>query len=219
MEPSTDVTGSPIRTDAPTERLQLDERSWAEVTRGWFADSERLYRILAEQVPWRQGRVFRYERYYDEPRLTAGLRFDGPVPDPVLPEIHRAVRAKYAKPFGWFGMAWYRDGRDSVAFHRDREMRWCEDTLVVLLVIGARRPFLLKPRSERDRDAPAPYDLAPGHGDLVAMGGACQVGWLHSVPKVPGLVGGRMSLQWRWTSRTGRPEKGPGYRAPRFFSR
>jgi len=51
------------------------------------------------------------------------------------------------------------------------------------------------------------------------MGGACQVGWEHGVPQVPGLRAGRMSLQWRWTSRTGRQEVGGSYRAPRHFSR
>jgi hypothetical protein len=51
------------------------------------------------------------------------------------------------------------------------------------------------------------------------MGGRCQADWEHSVPKVSSPVAPRVSLQWRWTSRRGRPERGPGYRAPRTYGR
>jgi hypothetical protein len=34
---------------------------------------------------------------------------------------------------------------------------------------------------------------------------------------VPGLREGRISVQWRWTSRTGRPEMGGGSRAARRY--
>jgi hypothetical protein len=35
----------------------------------------------------------------------------------------------------------------------------------------------------------------------------------------PGLVGARMSVQWRWTSKLGRMERGGSYRAPRHYGR
>jgi len=115
----------------------------------------------------------------------------------------------------------YRDGRDGMAFHRDRDLRWLDDTVVALLVLGDRRPFRLRPRANRyahelDHKG-ATHDVAPGHGDLVVMGGACQVGWEHSVPQVPEPVGGRLSVQWRWTSRTGRPVEGASFSAPRTY--
>jgi len=49
------------------------------------------------------------------------------------------------------------------------------------------------------------------------MGGACLVGWEHWVPQVPEPVGGRLSVQWRWTSRTGRPVEGASFSAPRTY--
>ncbi|MBI2710899.1 MAG: alpha-ketoglutarate-dependent dioxygenase AlkB [Actinobacteria bacterium] len=203
-------------------RIWLDDRSWVDVSRGWLGRAAIVYDALVEQVAWRQSRVFRYERWVDEPRLSAWCDPGrGALAHPVLLDVHRAVRAAY-KPFGGFGMAWYRDERDGVAWHRDRDLRWTEDTVVALLVLGARRPFLLRPRSNRfDHGAPAGgavHDLAPGDGDLIVLGGRAQADWEHSVPKLAHRVGGRISLQWRWTSRAGRPERGAGYSAPRTFS-
>jgi hypothetical protein len=52
------------------------------------------------------------------------------------------------------------------------------------------------------------------------MGGATQAGWEHSVPYLRGRqVPDRVSVQWRWTSKTGRPVVGASYRAPRTYSR
>lgn len=212
-----------VRSDAVFERLQLDETSWIDVARGWLSGADEVYDALIERAAWQQGRIFRYERWVDEPRLSGWCRPDGPVPHPVLPELHREVQRRCRTRFDGFALAWYRDGRDGVAFHRDREMRWLDDTVIAVLTLGARRPFLLRPRTSRydhgSERGGASHDLAPAGGDLLIMGGRCQADWEHSVPKVDLRVGGRVSLQWRWTSRRGRPERGPGYRAPRTYSR
>ncbi len=209
--------------DASFERIQLDATSWVDVARGWLRDPQRLYDELAAGIAWRQGRVFRYERWVDEPRLTAGWQPDRPPAVPALLTAVRALRSRYGVPFSGAGLSWYRDGRDSLAFHRDREMRWLDDTRIAILTLGARRPFHLRPRGNRwDHEAPArgaTHDVAPGAGDLLVMGGRCQADWEHGVPRAPGLGEGRISVQWRWTSRTGRPVQGPGYRAPRHFTR
>jgi alkylated DNA repair dioxygenase AlkB len=102
-------------------------------------------------------------------------------------------------------------------------MRWLEDTVIAILTLGARRPFLVKsrhpPRNARIlNDGRGGRDFSPAPGDLLVLGGRAQADWLHAVPKVPGLAAGRISVQWRWTSRTGRPEQGPGYGAARTFS-
>ena len=46
-----------------------------------------------------------------------------------------------------------------------------------------------------------------------------QTAWQHSVPKVDRPIGGRISLQWRWTSKQGRQEVGGSYRKPLHYSR
>jgi alkylated DNA repair dioxygenase AlkB len=211
-----------IRADATFERTWLDERSWVDVARGWLAGQAALLDLLQRDLSWEQGRIYRYDHWVEEPHLGAGFRLDAP-PHPVLPDAHRALQHRYGKRFMAPSLAMYRDGRDSMAFHRDRDLRWLDDTLIALLVLGERRPFHLRPRANRYahemEGKGATHDIAPGRGDLMVMGGACQAGWEHSVPKVPVHRAVRVSIQWRWTGKTGRPVEGASYRAPRHYSR
>jgi alkylated DNA repair dioxygenase AlkB len=206
---------------ATTERVWLDERSWVDVVRGWLPDADSVFAAVRDNAQWFQGRVFRYERYVDEPRLSASSPGLAQL-HPGLVEAHRSIRRTYGVEFPRPALALYRDGRDSVAFHCDRELRWLEDTVIGVLTLGAARPWLLRPRSRRSEDSAyggATHDLRPASGDLLVMGGRCQADWHHAVPKVAAHVGPRISLQWRWTSKRGRPETGPNYRAPRTYSR
>ena len=119
----------------------------------------------------------------------------------------------------------YRDGEDFQGFHSDRELRWLDDTLIAIVVLGVRRPFVFRRRgpdaNARDRTPaggnPDDVVLRPGEGDLLVMGGACQRDWLHTVPRAE-TSEPRISLTWRWTSRRGRPDTNPTYYDGRQFS-
>ena len=195
------------------ERHWLDETSWVDVGRSWLRDPDEVYDALAAALPWRQAQLWRYDHARPEPRLSAGLRpaLDGP--HPAVLEAHKALRRHYGVELGGIGLSWYRDGRDAMGAHRDSDLRWCDDTLIAVLTLGATRPWLLTPA----RGSAPPFDVAPASGDLLVMGGRAQADWLHGVPPAPGVRAGRMSLQWRWTSRAGRPERGAGSRAPRHY--
>jgi alkylated DNA repair dioxygenase AlkB len=203
------------------ERLWFDEHSWVDITRGYLADATAVYRALVDTVDWQQGRIWRYEKWIDEPRLGSFFKVDQ-IPHAAIADTHRAIEKHYRVKYEGVALAYYRDQRDSVAFHRDREMRHLDDTVVAILTLGAKRPFLVGPRGRRDKflgaTGGATHDLSPAGGDLMVFGGRFQADWEHAVPKTPYPVGGRISAQWRWTSRRGRPEQGANYRAPRNFS-
>ncbi len=132
------------------------------------------------------------------------------------------LQHRYRVEFGGFGMIQYRDGSDGQAFHRDTDMKFLDDTVIAILTLGAQRPWLLRPRSAKHTMAPgkgAVHDLAPGSGDLVVMGGRSQADWEHSVPYLgaQSAVGPRISVQWRFARRIGRPFTGAGYRAPLHY--
>jgi alkylated DNA repair dioxygenase AlkB len=195
------------------ERHALDATSWVDVARGWLRDPDEVYDALAASVPWRQAALWLYDHPRLENRLSASVRPTLAGPHPAVLETHKALRRHYGVELGGVGLSFYRDGRDGLGAHRDSDLRWCDDTLIAVLTLGADRPWLLRPARG---DAP-PLDVAPRSGDLLVMGGRSQADWLHAVPPVPGLHEGRISVQWRWTSHAGRPERGGGSRAPRRY--
>lgn len=201
------------------ERLDLGGGSWVDVVRGLVPAGDEVHDELAASVAWEQGRVFRYERWVDEPRLGAWQR--NGAQHPALLEVQHWISRRYRVRFDGVALARYRHARDAVGFHRDRELRWLEDTVIGALSLGARRPWLLRPLTAGRRDpadeAAEAIDLAPASGDLVVMGGRCQAAWLHAVPPTPHQVRSRISAQWRWTSRRGERDRNPGYRAARRY--
>ena len=213
-----------LNPDATVERVWLDEGSWVDVSRGWLGGAPDLFDHLREGVAWQTSKLFRYDHWVEERRLGAMWRRGTPLPHPALAEIHKGLQRSYRATFEGFGLMQYRDGRDGQAFHRDTDMRWLDDTVIAVLTLGATRPWLLRPRTSRHDHGElrgAAHDLAPASGDLIVMGGRCQADWEHSVPYLlrDRTVGVRISLQWRYTSRRGRPFMGASYRAPLTYTR
>ena len=190
-----------VDASAAVDRIELDECSWVDVGRSWLHGGDTLLVELVGAVEWSQGRRWMYERMVDDPRLTSfGVRHDSPW-HPALVEIGLALEQRYGVPLRGPGLNYYRDGRDSVAPHSDRELRELDETIVAILTLGARRPFLLRPKA----GGPS-RNLAPGSGDLLVMGGRMQRDWEHAVPKVAvcGTAGlGVLALVTR-TPRVGR---------------
>jgi len=189
-EPAVDAT-------VPFERVQLDEQSWVDVVRGWLRGSDTLLDALIETVDWEQHRRWMYERMVDDPRLSHWFSAGDPLPHPALEPVRSVLEEHYAVPLGGIGLNYYRDGRDSVAPHRDRELRHLDDTLIAIVTLGAQRPFLIRPKGGGKS-----RDISPASGDLLVMGGRTQVNWEHGVPKVK-RAGPRISATWRWSSQKG----------------
>jgi alkylated DNA repair dioxygenase AlkB len=189
------ATGRPaVAADVPFTRQQLDERSWVDVARHFLHGADTLFEELRDGVEWVQYRRHMYDRMVDDPRLSHWYGADEALPHATLVAVRDALAARYSVPFAGVGLNYYRDGRDSVASHRDRELRRLGDTRVAILTLGAQRPFLLRPRA-----GGRSIDLSPASGDLLVMGGACQIGFEHGVPKVV-HAGPRISASYRWAS-------------------
>jgi alkylated DNA repair dioxygenase AlkB len=179
------------------QRTDLGDGAWIDLLPGWVSGADGLFARLVEQVPWRAERRRMYDRTVDVPRLLSFYDEGAPLPDPALDaaraDLDEHYRAELGEPFCTVGLCYYRDGRDSVAWHGDRIGRGSTtDTIVAIVSLGSPRPFLLRPRGGgRTRR----HDL--GHGDLIVMGGSCQRTWEHSVPKSTRAVGPRISVQFR----------------------
>ena len=147
---------------------------------------------LLEQVPWRADKRTMYDRVIEVPRLTRFYRPDEALPHAALNDardrLSEHYRPELGEPFVSAGMCLYRDARDSVAWHGDREGRAAHhDTMVAILSLGTARTLALR---ERD-GGPTRLKFTLGHGDLVVMGGSCQRTWDHAIPKASGSLGPR----------------------------
>ncbi|MFE5034618.1 alpha-ketoglutarate-dependent dioxygenase AlkB [Streptomyces sp. NPDC056683] len=178
-------------------RTVLGSGAWIDVLPGWLSGADTLFEELAADVPWHAERRQMYDNVVDVPRLLSFYGAGDPLPHPVLTEAREALTRHYGdelgEPFTTAGLCYYRDGRDSVAWHGDRIGRGArEDTMVAILSVGAPRDLLLRPR----RGGPS-VRRPLGHGDLIVMGGSCQRTWEHCVPKTARAAGPRISIQFR----------------------
>ena len=220
MAPSADLA---IDRSAVVERITLGTESWVDLVRGFVRHPREELDDIMSTTRWGQTEVLRYDRYVPENRLGAGLRPDSRT---LLRQTDLHLQSRYHANFEGVAALLYRDGNDFQGLHSDRAMRWLDDTLVAIVVLGVRRPFVLRPRTDwvaaaanRVAAGEHPDDvvLMPGEGDLLVMGGACQREWLHGVAAFT-TDEPRVSLTWRWSSRRGRPDTNPGHYDGRQFS-
>ncbi len=189
-EPTTSVTFDGL------ERHPLTDGAWVDVARGWLSDADDVFATLVKEVPWRAERRQMYDRVVDVPRLVYTYMIDEPLPHALLATARDALSAHYlpelGEPFRTAGCCYYRDGRDSVAWHGDRIGRGnTHDTMVAIVSVGDPRRLCLRPHGGGDSIA---FEM--GHGDLLVMGGTCQRTWEHAVPKMAS-AGPRISVQFR----------------------
>jgi len=175
------------------ERLELDHGAWVDYLPHWLAGHEAVYQDLVSSADWKHERRLMYDRIVDVPRLTAAAPAHGPGAR-LLQNLSATLSGNYGVTFKGISLAWYRDGKDSVAPHGDRIGRHGGDTVVAIVSVGAPRRFVLRPVA-----GGRSLVFSPGWGDLLAMGGSCQRTWLHGVPKLV-RASPRISIQFRATA-------------------
>jgi alkylated DNA repair dioxygenase AlkB len=184
---------------AAIRRTTLAHGAWVDLRPGWLTGADELFARLARDVPWRAERRQMYDHEVDVPRLLSFYDEDDQLPDPVLGRARSTLSAYYEpelrEPLRTAGFCYYRDGRDSVAWHGDTIGRGTfEDTVVAIISVGAPRALLLRPRGAGQGQT---IRQVLGHGDLLVMGGSCQRTWEHAIPKTARPVGPRISIQLR----------------------
>ena len=177
-------------------RTTLTRGAWVDVRPNWVAGADDVLATLLADVPWRAERRQMWDNMVDVPRLVHSYADGETLPHPILTAARESLSAHYwpelGEPFLTAGCCYYRDGRDSVAWHGDRIGRGrTEDTMVAIVSFGDPRRLMLRPRG-----GGSSISFSLGHGDLLVMGGSCQRTWEHSVPKTA-HAGPRVSVQFR----------------------
>lgn len=173
-------------------RRTVHGSAWIEHAPNLLLGDDAVFDHLATAMSWSRPRVRMYDAEVDTPRLLASVPDDGPG-HPVIAELVAALSTRYGRPVDRVSLAWYRDGRDSVAMHGDRIGDQVDDSVVAIVSLRGPRRLLVRPRPGQ----PGPrlhFDL--GHGDLLVMGGSAQRDFDHGVPKVASAAP-RMALMVR----------------------
>jgi alkylated DNA repair dioxygenase AlkB len=186
---------------------ELADGGTLELRRGWLAPAEAdaLLARLLDEVPWSQGTVRIAGREVLEPRLTAWFgdpgavytysgRRNDPLPlSPALSSLRERLERTTGHRFNSALANLYRDGRDAMGMHADREPELGRAPVIASISVGAPRRFVLQHRRRKELRT----ELVLEHGSLLIMGGATQHHFRHGVPRDPAVTAPRVNLTFR----------------------
>ncbi|BDE06845.1 alpha-ketoglutarate-dependent dioxygenase AlkB [Vulcanimicrobium alpinum] len=159
--------------------------------------ADALVRELSADTRWRADSRLMYGKRVMVPRETAGRGEKMPQPwTPTLERVRAAVERYTGTRYDYCFLNRYRDGRDAVAWHGDRDGSRDARLIVASLSLGATRTFQLRPKKDSGlRHDPVSVEVT--HGDLVIMRGDTQLYWEHRVPRDPRSTGERLNVTFR----------------------
>ncbi len=171
------------------------------------AQADFYYRILLEQIEWREEQVFVWGKWHKQPRLIAWYgdadakytysgRTLAPAPwTAMLGELRGLVQTKGDALYNSVLLNQYRDQNDSMGWHSDNEPELGVEPTIASLSLGDSRDFLFKHRSEKSLGI---RRITLTHGSLLVMSGATQKNWLHAVEKERKPCAARINLTFRY---------------------
>lgn len=173
----------------------------------FFTSTEAMsfFQSLQEDIEWRQEPIKIFGKEVMQPRLTA-LYGDPTIPygysgiemqslpfTAGLTEILERVQVEAETDFTHVLMNYYRDGQDSMGWHRDNEAVLGRNPTIASVSFGQSREFQF--RLYADKTEKISCDLTSG--SLLLMRGTTQHYWEHQIPKRKRIMGGRINLTFR----------------------
>ena len=91
----------------------------------------------------------------------------------------------------------YPSGEDGMGYHADDEKELGAQPIIASLSLGARRKFVFKHKTIRQKNKPVKVELYLESGQLIVMHGDTQDFWKHTITKTKTVASGRISLTFR----------------------
>ena len=166
-------------------------------------EASRFLEALWTGLEWSQKEIVLFGRRVMQPRLTAwygdtgvtyrysGLTLHPLAWHPVLLEIRERIESFTDQRFNAVLANAYRDGSDSMGWHRDDEAELGRQPVIASVSLGDERRFLV-----RENQGP-PSALVLEHGSLLVMKGDFQRRYRHALPKTRRQAGLRINLTYR----------------------
>ena len=168
-------------------------------------ESNHFLHVLQQEITWKQEPIVIFGKQVMQPRLTAwygdegmSYRYSGITMQPErwtksLLKIKERIEAIAGITFNSALLNQYRDGKDSMGWHRDNEKELGHNPVIGSVSFGATRKFVL--RHYHDQSVKRSAELA--HGSFLLMRGKTQHCWMHSIPKTTKPLGSRINITFR----------------------
>lgn len=169
-------------------------------------ESDEFYSALLNEVPWKQEPIKIYGKEIMQPRLTAWYADEGKSytysgitmqafnwTNSLLRIKEKAERVS-GHPFNSALINYYRNGNDSMGWHRDNEKELGVNPTIASVSLGATRTFKL--RNYQNKKDLVSFEL--NKGSLLTMLGETNHAWEHAIPKTTKVNSGRINITFRF---------------------
>ncbi len=168
-------------------------------------EADGFFKILQERLAWQQEPIWMFGRQVLQPRLTAlygdpkvpygysGIAMEAMPFTDELAQIKNHLQDFTQQEFTHVLCNYYRNGQDSMGWHRDNEPVLGKNPTIASLTFGATRSFQLRPYGKKEPKV----SLELSHGSLLLMGGESQHFWEHQLPKTKKVLAPRINLTFR----------------------
>ncbi|WP_449398388.1 alpha-ketoglutarate-dependent dioxygenase AlkB family protein [Chryseobacterium wanjuense] len=168
-------------------------------------EATELEEKLLQTVPWKQRTQKMYYKTVLTPRLTAWFGDDRKMyrlggneftVNPWIPELlslKQKIEALSGYTFNSVLLNLYRNGNDSVAWHRDKESELGNRPVIASVSLGQVRNFDFRKVDNHQLK----HSLSLRHGSLLIMKGDLQLHWEHRIAKSAKPMKPRINLTFR----------------------
>lgn len=183
----------------PEELLEYTEHFLSE------KEASKLEKKLLNEIPWKQNTQKMYDKTVLTPRLTAWYGdqnkayhlgendFNVNQWSPELLNLKLKIEKFSGYKFNSVLLNLYRDGNDSVAWHRDKGSELGSRPVIASVSLGEARNFDFRNVDDHQQK----HSLSLKHGSLLIMKGDLQVNWEHRIAKSTKLMKSRINLTFR----------------------
>ncbi|MEN2400736.1 alpha-ketoglutarate-dependent dioxygenase AlkB [Flavobacterium sp. MC2016-06] len=169
-------------------------------------ESDHYYEKLLHQTKWKEYEMEIFDKTVTAPRMIAwyedkdnpGANQNGPDWNYELLTIRSRVEKETQCDFNSLLLNLYRNGKDSVAWHSDKEHNTGINPIIASVTFGETRMFRLRHKTRKDIPQ---VEIPLHHGSFLLMTGTTNSFWQHQVPKTAKKVLPRINLTFRITNR------------------
>jgi alkylated DNA repair dioxygenase AlkB len=207
MEEKSDSNGRKIWSQTRETKNLIPHNGTASLYDNFFPEPEAsvLLKELTETVPWQQEPIKIFGKEIMQPRLTCWFSDPGvtysysgitmksyPWINPLI-EIKSRIEPIAGVRFTGALLNFYRDGRDSMGWHRDNEKELGINPVIASVSLGGTRVFQFRDHLTKKEL----ISMELSNGSLLVMGGGSQHYWEHRIPKKSGPTLPRVNITFR----------------------